>query len=88
MLEGDLGRLEDELCFVNDLLWCSVESLNGRLCECLMSCVVMRPVMENMVVLEEEEDREGTEDGDHIAYKSILEEDSLQYNVAAACDSN
>ena len=49
-LEGELGRLEDGLCFVNDLLWCSVESLNVVLCECLVRCVAMRPVMENMVV--------------------------------------
>ena len=43
-------RIDDKLAFVNDILWCSVRSMNVKLCEYIMHQFVYKTLLQNILV--------------------------------------
>ena len=48
-LSDEIGELQDQLYFINDLLQCGVRPLNVRLCEWLLRRVVFSPLLRGML---------------------------------------
>ena len=48
MILDEIGELQDQLYFINDLLQCGVRPLNVRLCEWLLRRVVFKPLLEGL----------------------------------------
>ena len=48
LILDEIGELQDQLYFINDLLQCGVRPLNVRLCEWLLRRVVFKPLLEGL----------------------------------------
>lgn len=48
-LVEEVTKLEDDLHFMNDLLWCSHRKMNFRFCEYIMQYAIYNPIMEYIV---------------------------------------
>ena len=67
-LGQEVQKLEDQLLFMNDLLWCSHRKMNVRFCEYIMQCAIYYPIIESISGrqsrMESIQGDKKTEDGD------------------------